>query len=320
MKKALITGITGQDGSYLAELLLSKNYEVHGLLRRSSVSNTGRIDHILHRLHLHFGDMTDSNSLHNIVQEVLPNEIYNLAAQSHVRNSFDSPEYTANTDGLGVLRLLEAARSCEPRPKFYQASTSEIFGKSEVPQNEKSPFHPCSPYAIAKLFAYWTVVNYRESFGMFTCNGILFNHEGPRRGDEFVTQKIVKGLVAIMRGRQDNLLLGNLDARRDWGSAEEYVQAMWLMLQQYEPNDFVIGTGESHTIREFLDEAGEYLGMDWRRYVKTDVRYFRPTEVDYLLADASKAKHLLGWEPKIKFDKLVRLMVDSELEKYDQRP
>ena len=312
MKIALITGISGQDGSFLAELLLEKGYEVHGIIRRTSHPNTGRINHILDQLHLHNGDMTDANSLTNIVREVCPNEIYNLAAQSQVRVSFENPEYTANTDALGTLRLIEAAKTCGSNPRFYQASTSELFGMTETPQRETTAFYPRSPYGIAKLFAYWTVVNYRES-GMFACNGILFNHESPRRGDEFVTQKIVKALVAIHQGKQDKLLLGNLDARRDWGYAKEYVEAMWLMLQQPTPEDFVIATGESHTIREFLDEAATYLQLDWSKYVEIDPQYFRPTEVDYLLGDASKAKHILGWTSKVKFKELVKIMVEAEL-------
>ncbi len=316
MKRALITGITGQDGSYLAELLLEKGYEVHGIVRRASSPNTSRIDHILDRLSLHMGDMTDSGALISIMAAAQPDEVYNLAAQSHVRISFENPEYTANTDAIGTLRLIEAAKSSwQPnQPRFYQASTSELFGMTERPQRETTPFHPRSPYGIAKQFAYWTVVNYRES-GMFACNGILFNHESPRRGEEFVTQKIVKALVAIQRGKQNSLALGNLDAKRDWGYAKEYVEAMWLMLQQPKPEDFVIATGESHTIREFLNEAGAHLGMDWKKYVTIDPRYFRPTEVDYLLGDGSKAKRIMGWEPKVKFRELVKIMVDAELEK-----
>jgi GDPmannose 4,6-dehydratase len=312
MKKALITGIGGQDGSYLAELLLEKGYEVHGIVRRSSSPNTGRIDHILNRLILHPGDMTDGGSLSNVLRSVQPDEVYNLAAQSHVRTSFENPEYTANTDALGTLRLIEAAKTCGSGPKFYQASTSELFGMTETPQRETTAFYPRSPYGIAKLFAYWTVVNYRES-GMFACNGILFNHESPRRGDEFVTQKIVKALVAIHRKEQEMLILGNLDARRDWGYAKEYVEAMWLMLQQDKPEDFVIATGESHTIREFLDAAAAYLQLDWSKHVEIDPQYFRPTEVDYLLGDASKAKNILTWEPKVKFKELVKIMVEAEL-------
>lgn len=314
--KALITGITGQDGSYLAELLLDKGYEVHGIIRRASSPNTGRIDHVLPRLHLHSGDMTDANSLGSILQEVRPDEVYNLAAQSHVRTSFENPEYTANTDGLGTLRLIEAARQCGS-PKFYQASTSELFGMTEIPQNEKTPFYPRSPYGIAKQFAYWTVINYREGYDMFACNGILFNHESPRRGEEFVTRKIVRELVRVKNGLQGKVFLGNLDAKRDWGYAKEYVEAMWLMLQQDKPEDFVIATGEAHTVRDFLDEAAALLDMDWSKHVEIDPRYFRPTEVDYLLGDFSKAKRVMGWEPKVKFHELVKLMVEAELKTYD---
>lgn len=314
MKKALITGITGQDGSYLSELLLTKGYNVHGIVRRSSSSSTGRIDHIKHNLTFHDGDMTDPGSLAKIVKDVQPDEVYNLAAQSHVRTSFENPEYTANTDALGTLRLLEAARVCGTSPKFYQASTSELYGIAEVPQNEHTPFYPRSPYGISKLFAYWTVVNYRES-GMYACNGILFNHESPRRGDEFVTKKIVRELVRIKAHGKGTLALGNLDARRDWGYAKEYVDAMWLMLQQDKPEDFVIATGESHTVRDFLNETAKHLDMDWTPHVVVDPRYFRPTEVDYLLGDASKAKRLLGWEPKTRFTDLVRLMVKDEMTK-----
>jgi GDPmannose 4,6-dehydratase len=310
--KALITGITGQDGSYLSEFLLEKGYEVHGVVRRTSGTTTGRISHILNQLHLHSGDMTDAGSLSTIVQEVRPDEIYNLAAQSHVRTSFENPEYTANTDALGTLRLLETARIVG-NAKFYQASTSELFGMTETPQRETTPFYPRSPYGIAKQFAFWTTVNYREN-GMFACNGILFNHESPRRGDDFVTKKIVREMVRIHRGQEVWLPLGNLDARRDWGYAKEYVEAMWLMLQQEKPDDFVIATGESHTIREFLDEVSACLGFDWGSHVQIDPKYFRPTEVDYLLGDASKAKRILGWEPKVKFKELVHIMVKAELE------
>ena len=312
MKKALITGITGQDGSYLAELLLTKGYEVHGIVRRSSSPNTGRLAHIVDSIQLHSGDMTDAGSLNNIVQGVKPDEIYNLAAQSHVRISFENPEYTANTDGLGTLRLLEAARVFGGA-KFYQASTSELFGMTETPQRETTPFYPRSPYGIAKLFAYWSVVNYREGYDMFACNGILFNHESPRRGENFVTLKIAKGLVRCYLGQQKELLLGNLDAKRDWGYAPDFVEAMWLMLQQPAADDYVVATGEAHTVREFLTVGAEYLGIDWEPLVKVDPVYFRPTEVDYLLGDASKAKRVLGWEPKVKFEKLVRLMIDAEL-------
>jgi GDPmannose 4,6-dehydratase len=313
-RKALITGISGQDGSYLAELLLEKGYEVHGIVRRASSPNTSRIDHIADRLHLHQGDMTDSGSLHNIVSGVSPDEIYNLAAQSHVRTSFENPEYTADTDALGTLRLLEAARQYVSGSRLYQASTSELFGMTETPQKETTPFYPRSPYGIAKQFAYWTTVNYREN-GLFACNGILFNHESPRRGEDFVTKKIVRGMVRIHRGLETKLALGNLDAKRDWGYAKEYVEAMWLMLQQDKPEDFVIATGEAHTVREFLDGVSDCLGFDWGPYVEIDPRYFRPTEVDYLLGDASKAKRVLGWEPKVKFHELVRIMVKEELKR-----
>jgi GDPmannose 4,6-dehydratase len=312
MKKALITGIGGQCGSYLAEFLLNKNYEVHGLIRRSSNLNTGRIDHILSKLHLHYGDMTDSGSLNNIVREVEPEEIFNLAAQSHVRVSFENPTYTANVDAIGTLNLLEAARN-NGNPRFYQASTSELFGSSNPPQNEETPFYPRSIYAISKLFAYWSVVNYRESYNMFACNGILFNNESPRRGDEFVTKKIVKALVRIKKRLQDKLLLGNLDAKRDWGYSKEFIEAMWLMLQQNEPSDYVIATGESHTIREFLNEVSSLLDLDWTEHVEIDPTLFRPAEVDYLLGNADKARKVLGWEPKVRFKDLVKLMVEHEL-------
>ena len=314
MKKALVTGIAGQDGSYLAELLLEKGYEVHGLVRRSSSPNTSRIDHVLHRLHLHSGDMTDSGTLNNIVQEVQPQEIYNLAAQSHVRISFENPEYTANTDALGTLRLIEAARMCDSKPRFYQASTSELFGISPTPQNEQTPFYPRSPYAVAKLYAYYTVVNYRESYNMFACNGILFNHESPRRGDQFVTKKIIRELVRISRGQQEKLFLGNLDAKRDWGYAPEFVYAMFLMMQQDRPDDFVIATGEAHSVRDFLNEASYWLNLEWEKYVEIDPQLFRPAEVDYLLGDAFKARRVLNWAPKVKFNELVRIMVQAEQE------
>jgi GDPmannose 4,6-dehydratase len=311
--KALITGITGQDGSYLAELLLQKGYEVHGIIRRSSSFNTGRIDHILNDLHLHYGDMTDSGSLYRILEEVHPYEVYNLAAQSQVRTSFENAEYTADVDGLGTLRLIQAAQAIGV-VKFYQASTSELFGMTETPQRETTPFYPRSPYAVAKLFGYWTVINYRESYDMFACNGILFNHESPRRGENFVTKKIARGLVDLYLNKADEIRLGNLEAKRDWGYAPEFVEAMWLMMQQEKPDDFVIATGEAHSVREFLDAGADYLGMDsWEPFVKIDSRYFRPTEVDYLLGDASKAKRVLGWEPKVKFKELVRLMIDAEL-------
>lgn len=313
MKRALVTGITGQDGSYLAELLLEKGYEVHGIIRRSSSFNTQRIDHVFDQLNLHYGDLSDAGALNKIVQSIEPDEVYNLGAQSHVRTSFDIPDYTSDVDALGTLRLLEAIKTLAPEARFYQASSSELFGKVvETPQRETTPFYPRSPYGIAKQFAYWTTVNYREAYGMFACNGILFNHESPRRGETFVTRKIVKAAVRIAAGLQDKLYLGNLDAKRDWGFAKEFVEAMWLMLQQDKPDDFVIATGETHSVREFLDEAFGYLGLDWHKYVEMDERYFRPAEVDLLLGDASKAKRVLGWESKIKFRELVRLMVDAE--------
>lgn len=320
-KRALITGITGQDGSYLAELLLSKGYEVHGIIRRSSSFNTDRIDHIYQdpheagaRLRLIYGDLDEASSLNKIIRTVRPDEIFNLGAQSHVRASFDIPEYTAEVDALGTLRLLEAIRESELNPRFYQASSSELFGLApECPQNERTPFHPRSPYAISKLFAYWTVVHYREAYGLFACNGILFNHESPRRGETFVSRKITRAAARIKLGLQQKLYLGNLDAKRDWGYAPEYVEAMWRMLQQEQPDDYVIATGESHSVREFLDEAFGYMGLDWRRHVEIDPRYFRPTEVEVLEGDASKAKQKLGWEPKVRFKQLVRLMVDADL-------
>lgn len=323
MKSALITGITGQDGSYLAELLLHKGYEVHGLIRRTSTFNTRRIDHIYHDPHangenvslfLHYGDMAATDSLLDVIHTVKPDEIYHLAAQSHVRVSFDMAEYTGDVTGLGTTRILEAIRKSGLKSKFYQASSSEMFGGAKPPQNEETPFVPRSPYAAAKLYAYWMAKNYREGYGMFTVNGILFNHESPRRGETFVTRKITRALAAIKAGKQDILYLGNLDSKRDWGYAPEYLEAMHLMLQQETPDDYVVGTGESHSIREFLDEAFGYVGLNWHDYVKIDPRYFRPTEVDYLMADPSKAKRLLGWEPRIKFHELVRIMVDADLE------
>jgi GDPmannose 4,6-dehydratase len=311
--KALITGITGQTGSYLAELLLEKGYEVHGMIRRHSTPSTERIDHIFDDLHLHYGDVTDINSCLTIMQEVEPEEVYNLAAQSHVRTSFDIPVYTAEATGVGTLNMLEATRW--QGAKFYQASSSELFGKVlETPQSETTPFYPRSPYGVAKQFAYWTTVNYRESYGMYASNGILFNHESPRRGATFVTQKIVKAAVRILNGKQKTLALGNLDARRDWGYAKDYAEAMWLMLQQPKPDDYVIATGETHTVREFLDETFGYLGLDWRPYVVIDSKHMRPAEVDLLLGDASKARRVLGWEPRVKFKELVRIMVDAELQ------
>ncbi len=312
MKKALITGITGQDGSYLAEFLLDKGYDVYGIVRRSSSFNTGRIDHILDKMHFFYGDLTDGSSLSRIIGEVKPNEVYNLGAQSHVRVSFEIPEYTADVGAIGTLRLLEAVKAQCPEAKFYQASSSELFGKvRETPQNENTPFYPRSPYGIAKQFAYWTTVNYRE-MGTFACNGILFNHESPRRGETFVSRKITKAAARIKLGRQEELLLGNLDAKRDWGYSKEYVECMWLMLQQGTPEDFVIATGETHTIREFLDEAFGRLDLDWHKYVGVDPKYYRPTEVDILQGDASKAKRILGWEPKVRFKELVKMMIDHD--------
>ena len=321
-KRALITGITGQDGSYLAEFLLSKDYDIYGIKRRASSFNTGRIDpiyedwHEAHaRLRLIFGDLNDASSLNRIIRTVQPHEIYNLAAQSHVRASFDIPEYTAEIGALGTLRLLEALRESGLHCKVYQASSSEMFGNApETPQSETTPFSPRSPYGISKLFSYWTAVNYREGFGMFTCNGILFNHESPRRGETFVTRKITRAAARIKFGRQDKLYLGNLDAKRDWGYAKEYVEAMWLMLQQEKPDDYVIATGEAHSVREFLEEAFSYVELDWRKFVEIDAEYYRPAEVDYLVGDASKARRLLNWEPRTSFKQLVHLMVDADLQ------
>ena len=322
MKKALITGITGQDGSYLAELLLSKGYEVHGIIRRSSTFNTRRIDHIYHdphngdkvHLYLHYGDIAVGETLQHIVYNIRPDEIYHLAAQSHVRVSFDMPEYTGDVTGLGTTRILEAVRKAEVNTHFYQASSSEMFGAAKPPQNEDTIFQPQSPYAAAKVYAYWITHNYREAYNIFACNGILFNHESPRRGETFVTRKITRALAAIKAGKQKHLYLGNLDAKRDWGYAPEYVEAMWTMLQLEKADDFVIGTGESHTVRDFLQEAFSYAGMNYEDYVRIDQRYFRPTEVDYLLSDPSKAEKAFEWKPKVKFHELVRIMVDADLE------
>ncbi|MEW6172001.1 MAG: GDP-mannose 4,6-dehydratase [Bacillota bacterium] len=321
MKRALITGITGQDGSYLTELLLSKGYEVHGLIRRASTFNTDRLDHLYRDPHeqdaslfLHYGDLVNSEQLTNLIYNLKPDEIYHLGAQSHVRVSFDIPEYTGDITGLGTTRLLEAIRRSGIKTRFYQASSSEMFGGAPAPQNESTPFHPRSPYAAAKVYSYWMVANYRQGYGLWACNGILFNHESPRRGETFVTRKITRALANIIAGRQQKLFLGNLDARRDWGYAPEYVEAMWLILQQDEPDDYVIGTGESHSVREFLEEAFSYAGIDWRQHVETDPRYFRPTEVEFLLADASKARGELGWSPKVRFKELVRIMVDADME------
>ena len=322
MKKALITGITGQDGSYLAELLLEKGYEVHGIIRRASTFNTERIDHLYQdphingvRLFLHYGDIADSTNLIKLLYRLQPDEIYHLAAQSHVRVSFDIPEYTGDVTALGTVRMLESIRETRLKTKFYQASSSEMYGKVvETPQTEKTPFYPRSPYAAAKLYSYWTAVNYRESYGIFACNGILFNHESPRRGETFVTRKITSAAARIKAGLQENLYLGNLDAQRDWGYAKEYIEAMWLMLQQDEPDDYVIATGEAHAVHEFLGEAFSYVGLDWHKLVEIDPKYYRPAEVDCLLGDASKARQKLGWQPKTKFKELVRLMVDADME------
>jgi len=312
-KKAFITGITGQDGSYLSELLLEKGYEVHGLIRRSSSFNTKRLDNIFDQLNLHYGDLSDGSSLGSLLSTVRPDEVYNLGAQSHVRVSFDVPEYTADIDALGTLRLIEAVKAHCPEARYYQASSSELYGKvQQTPQTETTPFYPRSPYGVAKLFAYWYTVNAREQ-GLFACNGILFNHESPRRGETFVTHKITKAAAKIYHGQQGELRLGNLTATRDWGHAKDYVQAMWLMLQQPKPDDFVIATGETHTISELLDIAFGRVGLDWVRHVVIDNKYYRPTEVDTLWGDASKAKRVLGWEPKIKFKELIEEMVDSDL-------
>ena len=314
MKKALISGITGQDGSYLAELLLEKGYEVHGIIRRSSSFNTGRVDHIFEQLQLHYGDLTDSTSLGGVVSKTQFDEIYNLGAQSHVRVSFDVPEYTADVDAVGALRLLESIRTHCPAARFYQASSSELFGKVlETPQKETTPFWPRSPYGCAKAYAYYITKNYRESYGMHASNGILFNHESERRGETFVTRKITKAAARIATGQQSELLLGNLDAKRDWGHAKDYVEAMWLMLQQRDPDDYIIATGETHTIRELLDVAFSYLHLDWKNYVGIDPKYFRPTEVEILQGDASKAKRNLGWTPKIGFEELIVGMVNHDL-------
>ena len=322
MKKAMITGITGQDGSYLAEFLLAKGYEVHGLVRRSSSFNRERIDHIYSdphmpstRLFLHYGDLADGSQLANIIYNIKPDEIYNLAAQSHVRVSFDLPEYTGDVTAIGTTRLLEALRLSGIGARFYQASSSEMFGAAPAPQNESTSFVPRSPYAAAKLYSYWMVRNYREGYGLFACNGILFNHESPRRGDTFVTKKITRGLARILAKQENLLYMGNLDSKRDWGFAPEYVEAMWMMLQREEPDDYVIGTGETRSVREFLEEAFSYVGLKWEEHVRFDEKYYRPTEVDELLADASKARIKLGWAPKVKFHELVRIMVDHDLEK-----
>ena len=328
MGKALITGITGQDGSYLAELLLSKGYEVHGIIRRSSSFNTGRIDHLYQdphingiKLFLHYGDLSDTGNIRKIIFKIQPDEIYHLGAMSHVRVSFDMPEYTANIVGIGTLRILEAIKDFQEttgkKIKFYQASSSEMFGSSPPPQNEKTPFYPRSPYACSKVFAFHITVNYREAYNIFAVNGILFNHESPRRGETFVTRKIAMGIARILAGLDKKIYLGNLEAKRDWGYAPEYMEAAYLMLQQTNPDDYVIGTGESHSVREFLEQAFKYAGIDnWKDYIEIDPRYFRPTEVENLVADASKAKNKLGWEAKTKFHNLIKIMMDAEFKNY----
>jgi GDPmannose 4,6-dehydratase len=325
-KIALLTGITGQDGSYLAELLLSKGYEVHGIIQRSSSFNTGRIDHLYKDPHnpdvkmiLHYGDLTDANNLRRVLDEVQPHEVYNLGAQSHVRVSFDMPVHTSQIDAIGTLKLLEAVREFQDytrrQVRFYQASSSEMYGKvHETPQNENTPFYPRSPYGVAKVYSYWMTVNYREAYGIHACNGILFNHESPRRGETFVTRKITRAVGRIKQGLQDTLYLGNLEAKRDWGFAGDYVEAMWRMLQQEEPGDYVVALGETHSVREFLEQAFGYVGLDYKDYVKIDPRYYRPTEVDLLLGDATKAREKLGWQPQVSFEQLVTMMVDEDLE------
>jgi GDPmannose 4,6-dehydratase len=326
-KKALITGITGQDGSYLAELLLGKGYEVHGIIRRASTFNTGRLEEIYQdphesgkRLSLHYGDLSDGSALSRLLGKIQPDEIYNLAAQSHVRVSFDAAEYTADVTGTGTVRLLEAIRETGIKPRFYQASSSEMFGKvQEIPQKETTPFYPRSPYGCAKVFSHWLTVNYRESYGMHASSGILFNHESPRRGETFVTRKITRAVAHIKHGLQKKLYLGNLDAKRDWGYAKEYVEAMWLMLQQPEPDDYVIATNETHSVREFLEHAFAHAGLNWKDHVEFDERYCRPAEVDLLIGDYSKAKKKLGWEPKTRFIDLVKLMVDADMKKVSDR-
>ncbi|MBD2162075.1 MAG: GDP-mannose 4,6-dehydratase [Limnothrix sp.] len=324
-KRALITGITGQDGSYLSELLLQKGYEVHGIIRRTSTFNTDRIDHLYEdphnegvRLFLHYGDLCDGSTLRRILDKIQPHEVYNLGAQSHVRVSFDEPEYTVDAVGLGTLRILEALRETQQRTgqeiRYYQAGSSEMFGKVlEVPQKETTPFYPRSPYACAKVYAHWQTVNYRESYGLFACNGILFNHESPRRGETFVTRKITRALSRILAGTQKKIFMGNLDSKRDWGYAKDYVRAMWLMLQQEQPDDYVVATNETHSIREFLDVAFGYVNLDWQQFVEFDPRYLRPAEVDLLIGDAGRAKEKLGWEPSVTFEELVKIMVDADL-------
>ncbi len=327
MKRAFITGITGQDGSYLAELLLSKGYEVHGLIRRASTFNTSRIDHLYvdplepgAKFFLHYGDLCDSSQLTNLIYELTPDEIYHLGAQSHVRVSFDIPEYTGDIVALGTTRLLEALRKSGVKARFYQASSSEMFGTTPPPQNEDSQFRPRNPYAVAKVYAYWMTLNYRDGYNLFACNGILFNHESPRRGETFVTRKITRAITHILAEKQQYLYLGNLKAKRDWGYAPEYVETMWLMLQQDEPDNYVIGTGDSHSVEEFLEEAFSYVGLDLKQYVRITSRYFRPTEVESLLADSTKARDKLGWEPRVTFKELVRIMVDADMAAVGLKP
>ncbi len=322
MKKALITGITGQDGSYLADLLIAKGYEVHGIIRRASTFNTSRIDHLYQdphvngvRLFLHYGDLADSVNLTKLLYDLQPDEVYNLGAQSHVRVSFDIPEYTSDVTGVGTIRILEAIRESGVKPRFYQASSSEMYGKvQEVPQTETTPFWPRSPYGCAKVFGFWATVNYRESYGLFASNGILFNHESPRRGETFVTRKISRAVAAIKLGLQKELYLGNMDAKRDWGYAPEYVEGMWRMLQADQPDDYVLATNETHTVQEFVEEAFGHAGLEWQKHVKYDARYERPAEVDLLIGDPAKAKRQLGWEPKVRFKELVQIMVDADIE------
>ena len=328
MSRAFITGITGQDGSYLAELLLAKGYEVHGLVRRDSPARPERIHHLCDnpdfinkRLFLHNGDLCDSLALMRLMNQIQPDEVYNLGAQSHVRISFDVPEHTCNTTGMGVLRLLEAIMKSDARPRFYQASSSEMFGKVvEVPQTETTPFYPRSPYGVAKVFGYWMTINHRESYGLHASNGILFNHESPRRGETFVTRKITMAVARIKAGLQSKLVLGNLDARRDWGYAAEYVEAMWLMLQQDQPDDYVVATGETHSVREFIEIAFDRVGLDWRQYVEIDPKFFRPAEVDLLIGNPNKAAQILGWKPQTSFDELVSMMVDADVEALGLQP
>ncbi len=315
-RKAFITGITGQDGSYLAEILLEKDYEVYGMIRRSSSFNTARIDHIFGDVELVFGDLTDGSVLNRLMRTIQPDEVYNLGAQSHVQVSFEIPEFTADTTGMGTLRLLDAIREEGVRCRFYEAGSSEMFGKVlETPQTEATPFYPRSPYGVSKVFGYWITRNYREAYGMYAVNGILFNHESPRRGPTFVTRKVTRAIGAILRGEQDELRLGNLEAKRDWGFARDYMEGAWQMLQAEEPDDYILATGETHSVRELLDEAFGYVELDWNKYVKIDERYFRPSEVDLLLGDASKAREKLGWEPRVRFPELVRMMVDHDRER-----